>query len=125
MNVNIYLIKNVQFACSWCLMMGRCWTDGQLLAHWLRERKGAFIFIGVVSCVLRFFILIEPSTRTRKNFACSLSWAFLHGFQQFKLGWMHQEISYKFCLETIVIPSLPKNSENNKLLLVRTPANVP
>ncbi len=31
-----------------------------------------------------------------------ISWAFLHGFQQFKLGWMHQKISYKFCLETIV-----------------------
>ncbi len=40
-----------------------------------------------------------------------ISCTFLRGFQQFKLSWMHEEISYKFCLETIVIPSLPKNSQ--------------
>jgi hypothetical protein len=33
-------------------------------------------------------------------------WAIIHRFEWFNLGRMHQEVSYKFSLDTIVIPSL-------------------
>jgi hypothetical protein len=91
----------------WCTGVGQLPVVGSL---GMREKRPIHIGRVFFMCFEIFHFWLNPCPHPQKLWML-ISCTFLRGFQQFKLSWMHEEISYKFCLETIVIPSLPKNSQ--------------
>jgi hypothetical protein len=57
------------------------------------------------SCGERFHF--QP--RAPPQICMPISCSYLHGFQQFNLGCMHQKVIHEFFFNSIVIPSLPYN----------------
>ncbi len=113
-NVNIYLIKNVQITCSWCLMLQQeCIVANFWLFGYEREKAH---FQGF-KCFRDLHFQPRPAPpQTWLKTSPYLA----HFFMNFSI----QKVSYKFFLDTIVINSLPQNSENAELLFIQTLASL-